>query len=342
MEGHHVTNTRHVEREIHPARRLGWKPKDPDRDVLRLGDFLTGVMPSHPASVDYFQRITSSGGWLLGRNDEFGTCGPTSFANLLLLVSTWLADAPIKVTDDDIIDLYRRSGNPDFDPATGAGDNGVDMTVMLSAAIKGGIGKNFPLAFAAVDSSDPSQEWAAGALFGGTLWGADLDVAQQHQTDVKLWDYVPGSGTWGGHAIMAAGRYTDAPGTTTDRTGLVTWQTPIDSTDTFITRQVRERYVVVFPWHLGSKQFQAGVNVPALAAAYTALTGKPFPQAPTPTPPPAPTPTPPGPTPAPTPTGDPLDVQLVKDLGTWPTDHHVGANRSAAEAIQRWRTAKHL
>jgi hypothetical protein len=339
-----VTKKRHVEREIHPTRRLGWKPKDPDRDVLRLGDFLTGVMPSHPASVDYFQRITSSGGWLLGRNQDFGTCGPTSFANLLLLTSTWLADAPIKVTDDDIIDLYRRSGNPDFDPTTGAGDNGVDMTVMLSAAIKGGIGNNFPLAFAAVDSSDPSQEWAAGSLFGGALWGADLDVAQQHQTDVGLWDYVPGSGTWGGHAIMAAGRYTDAPGTTADRTGLVTWQMPIDSTDTFITRQVRERYVVVFPWHLGSKQFQAGVNVPALAAAYTALTGKPFPQAPTP--PPAPTPTPPapdpGPTPAPTPTGDPLDVQLVKDLGTWPTDHHVGANRAAADAIQRWRTAKHL
>ncbi|MGH3779064.1 MAG: hypothetical protein ACRDRO_00165, partial [Pseudonocardiaceae bacterium] len=111
--------TRHIEREIHPTRRLGWKPKASDRDVLMLGKYLTGVMPTHPPAVDYFGRITTSGGWLLGRNDQFGTCGPTSFANLLLLVSTWLNDAPIKVTDDDIIDLYRRSGNPHFDPATG-------------------------------------------------------------------------------------------------------------------------------------------------------------------------------------------------------------------------------
>lgn len=595
--------TRHVEREIHPTRRLGWKPKDPDRDVLTLGRYLTGVMPSHPASVDYFGRITTSGGWLLGQNDRFGTCvvpdtrvltadlrwvrvgdvlvgdrllgfdetsnghgrsyragiveqaeivrkpcyelvfddgttvrcssdhrwltastvqgqlrtqqwvhaqdlkcgptrqsrvikpldvwetnnsrdggylagafdgegsldqtrhgvyanrvcfvqspnvmlaeaerclkeldyryshtvtssgtrlrvdgtprydkhrlevsprpefirfmgsirperllakldvdrlgringnvvslvgktfigeqdvvllettaqtylaeglashncGPTSFANLLLLVSTWLNDAPIKVTDDDIIDLYRRSGNPHFDPATGAGDNGVDMTVMLSAAIAGGVGGHYPLAFASVNSNDPTEVWAAGALFGGVLWGADLDVAQQHQTDTGTWDYVHGSGTWGGHAIMAAGRYTDAPGTLTDRTGLVTWQMPIDSTDTFMSHQVKERYVVIFPFHLGSRQFQAGVNVAALAADYTALTGRPFPN----TPPPAPTPTPPGPgpTPAPTPAADPLDVQLIKDLGSWPSDSHMGANARAATAINKWATAKHL
>jgi hypothetical protein len=337
MEGHHVTDTRHVEREIHPTRRLGWKPKAPDRDVLKLGDYLTGVMPTHPATVDYFQKITTAGGWLLGRNDQFGTCGPTSFANLLLLVSSWLADAPIKVTDDDIIDLYRRSGNPTFNPVTGEGDNGVDMTVMLSAAIKSGIGGNYPLAFASVNSSDPTEVWAAGALFGGVLWGADLDVAQQHQTDTKLWDYVAGSGQWGGHAIMAAGRYTDAPGTVTDRTGLVTWQTPIDSTDAFITHQVQERYVVVFPFHLGSRQFMAGVNLQALAADYTELTGKPFPNPPTP-----PVPVPPGPTPPPTPTTDPLDVQLIKDLGSWPSDTHVGANARAAAAINKWATAKHL
>lgn len=332
-----MSRDRHIEREIHPTRRLGWKPRAANRQVLKLADFLTGVTPSHPGSVDYFQKITTTGGWLLGSNDKYGTCGPTSLSNLLLLVSSWLADSPIRVTDNDILDLYKRSGNPDFNPTTGEGDNGVDMTVMLSAALKGGIGGHYPLAFASVDSTDPTQVWAAGALFGGVLWGADLDVAQQHQTDVGMWDYVPGSGQWGGHAIMAAGRYTDAPGTTTDRTGLVTWQTPINATDTFITKQVQERYVVIFPWHLGEKQFQAGVNVAALAAGYTALTDRPFPTAP-----PAPVPVPPGPTPAPTPTPDPLDAQLVKDLGTWPTDHHVGANAKAATAVQRWRQAKHL
>ena len=298
---------RHHEHVVIPGKRLGMRPRDPRRQLLRLGDYLTGRLPDHPPRVDYFARVPT---WCLGRNTEFGTCGPTSFANLTLLVSTWLAGAPIKPTDDDIIDLYRRSGNPDFDPATGAGDNGVDMTVMLAEAVKNGIGVGGgtgtvkPLAFAAVNGHDPDEVWAAGALFGGTLWGCDLTQSQAGQ---QVWDTVPGDAPWGGHAVLAAGRYDDQTGTRSDRTGLVSWADPtFDATDVFIQQQVPERYAVIFDWHLNLRTFIKGVNMTTLAADYTQLTGRPFPSS--------------GPTPVPTPPTpgmEPADQELMKALNPW-------------------------
>lgn len=312
----------HTETMRIPGQRLGRKPRDPSRPVLKLRDYLTGTIPPHPQTVDYFSRIP---GWCLGANDRFGTCGPTSLANHLLLVSSWLASAPIRVTDNDVFDLYRRSGNPNFDPTTGADDNGVDMTVMLSAAVQGGIGGFHPVAFALVDGSDPEEIRAAGAIFGCVLWGADLSVAQQQQ---QMWDYVPGSPVWGGHAIAAAGRYTDAPTPVLDRTGLLTWARPLDATDIFITQQVTERYVVIWPWHLGTKGFQQGVNQAALAADYQAFTGRPFP-----------TPVTPPPTPPPPPVTDPNAV-LVKAVWPWVTQFHVDPRaKTVSAALTAWRKA---
>ena len=314
---------RHTEHAIVPGRRLGRRPRDVARPLLRLGDYLTGRLPDHPPAVDYFARVPR---WCLGRNTDFGTCGPTSFANLVLLVSTWLADAPIMPTDDDIIDLYRRSGNPDFDPHTGLGDNGVDMTVMLAECVKHGIGRGSdgkplaqPLAFAAVNGNDPDEVWAASALFGATLWGADLTQAQAEQ---QVWDTVPGDPAWGGHAILAAGRYNDQTGTLNDRTGLVSWADPsFDATDAFITNQVPERYVVIFDWHLRSRQFLNGINLTTLAADYTALTGRPFPL-------PAP-----GPTPGPNP-----DQALMAALDPW--ERSWPTSTKPKTAYRLWRTNK--
>lgn len=340
--------SRHVEKQFVPGRRLGRRPRDESRPLLKLGDYLTGALPAHPPSVDYFSRVPN---WILGGNDKFGTCGPTSLANHLLLVSTWLADAPITVTDNDVYDLYRRSGNPQFNPTTGADDNGVDMTVMLSAAVKGGIGGYKPLAFAAVNGSDPTEVRTAGAIFGGTLWGVDLDVAQQQQTNTKAaWDYVSGSRDWGGHAIMAAARYSEFTNTILDRTGLISWILELDATDLFMSRQLQERYIVIWPWHLGTKAFQENIDLTALAADYQALTGRPFPAVtPTPTPP-APTPVPPGPTPtppAPTPgpcvdAADRALATVLRPLATQTPRWWSRTDPALITAARTWITAKGL
>lgn len=293
----------HIDNLNRPDRKVGLRPTDPERlaAAKRMGRFLlTSVLPTHPDSADYMAKIKK---WILGGNDRFGTCGPTSVANFVLLVTSWLAAYGLEFTDDEVFDLYRRSGNPNFNPATGADDNGVDMTVMLTELVRGGIGfgdRNVKaLAFAALpDSHDTEQLWGAAVRFGGVLWGADLAQAQDKQTTAGLWDYVARSRSWGGHAILAGPRFVDQPGTAADRTGLVTWAEPINATDTFIGKQVAEAYIVILPWHLQDKTFLANTDLATLAADYTEITGKPFPVV-VPTPPVDPNPpVDPPPTPA--------------------------------------------
>ena len=48
-------------------------------------------------------------------------------------------------------------------------------------------------------------------------------------------------------------------------------------TDNFWANGVEESWVVIWPEHLGSKEFLAGVDLAAFAADYTAITGQPFP-----------------------------------------------------------------
>jgi hypothetical protein len=310
-----------IELERHPTRRLGRRPPT-NKPALRLAPLLTGVIPAAPPSADHFSAIAH---WILGGNDRYGDCGPVSVANQRLLVTSYLAGAPHVVTQDEIFDLYRRSGNPNFDPATGAGDDGVDMQTMLEALIADGIGGTKALAFAKVNVTN-EQEWqAAIAIFGSLLFGVTLETAQSTGT---LWDYHI-SRIWGGHAIVC-GRYreNDAPGTDEpDRTGVVSWAEVIDMTDAFIDHQLDEAWVVIWPETLGTTQFQQGIDLATLAADYTALTDRPFPVQPGPEPSPA---------------TDAADATLAAAVRLWAFARHSGANRRAALAVQAWLKAKGL
>src|SRR4051794_23725983 len=120
----------------HPTRKLGRRPPS-GKPALMLGDFLkAGVAPAHPATGDHFKQLEFG----LYENDQFGDCGPTSVANLVRLVTGGLLGTEIQPSQDDVFDLYRRSGNPNFDPKTDADDNGVDMQTMLEALLSGGNG----------------------------------------------------------------------------------------------------------------------------------------------------------------------------------------------------------
>lgn len=254
---------------------LGKKPPA-NRVSLRMKDLLTGV-PATPVAADNFSRVRK---WHLGENDRYGTCGPTYVANSLLLTTTYLSNTPVYVSDDDIIDLYRRSGNPNFPRQ----DGGVVIQDMLEELLKNGIGGHKPLAFASVEPGDMDTLDRCIALFGGVGLGLDLKVPQQTQ---DVWDAVGGR-EWGGHAVLS-GRYVDPAGQVSDRTGIITWAQVVDMTRDFVQLQEDECWVVIWPEHLGDKSFLEGVDVPALAAAYEELTGRPFPMV---APPPAPNPSP--------------------------------------------------
>jgi hypothetical protein len=252
--------------------------------ALRFADFWTGAIPEHSPAADHFAEVDD---WGLWGNDQYGDCGPVSYGNLRKLISRYLGDLEDDVTQADVFALYKLV-NPDFDPDTGRGDNGVDMQTMLEMALEHGFGKDAkkPLAFASVNPGNLDELRAAVETFGGVLLGVDLETAQQAQTDAGLWDYRRSS-EWGGHAVLC-GRYVDEPQDSADRSGVVTWAQVVDFTDAFAARQLEEVWLVIFEEHLGTKQFKQGVDLEALAATYKALTGKTFPIAPAPQPTPDP------------------------------------------------------
>ena len=273
----------------HDSFKLG--RKQPKRaPSLKAADFLTYEAVQHSENVDHFEKVPQ---WILGENDQHGTCGPTSSANNYLDITTYLTGTPINVGDDAVIDLYKRSGNPNFP----ADDNGVDMQTMFEAQLKGGLGGHKPIAFAQVDHTNLDEILYAIEVFGGVQYGVNLQTAQQSQTRPNgLWDYQR-SGEWGGHAIYV-GRYSDPAGDLSDRTACITWQMIVDMTDAFEQHQLDEVWLVIWPEHLGTAQFKAGVDLEALKAAYKDLTGRDLP-VPDPAPPsPGPEPTPPQPAPS--------------------------------------------
>jgi hypothetical protein len=339
-----MPRTYHLEAALttpHAGRHLGRNPADPARLARTVKLRFTGTLPPHPISADH---LTSVPRWMLGGNDRFGTCGPTYVANSAVLTWHWLKGEEITVPDDAIWDLYRRSGNPNFNPQTDADDNGVDMTVMLSALVKGGITITHangttetikPLAFAQ-HATDIDTVRAVTSIFGHDGFGLDLDQAQQAQTDRGLWDYAP-SGPWGGHAVLG-GSYTSAAGAGQRDESVVTWAEVCGTTDSFLSHQLSEAYVIVWAPVWDHPAFQAGVDQAALAADYQAVTGRPFP-APAPVPPPPPPPPPP-PVPG-TIRIDPADTALDHAIPTsWLHGRHIGDAGRVAGAIHTWRTAK--
>lgn len=290
---------------------LGRRPHDPDRPTLKLARYLAGQVPKHPVYADYLAQVND---WGLYGNDLYGDCGPVAVANQRKQVSLYLAGSEQSPTQDDVFALYRTQ-NPDFDPATGQGDNGVVLADMLSALLEVGIGGVKPLAYAAVDVTNPDEVRAAIALFGSVLLGVDLDVAQQAQTDAGgPWDYVRRSSEWGGHAIMSGAYTSDTSKGATDLS-VVSWGERIGVTDEFCARQLQEAWVLLWPEVLGTAEFEQGIDLSALAADYEQLTGRSFPALePTPEPPaPEPVPAPPAPQPSPAPPGPPSPVPSDPD-----------------------------
>jgi hypothetical protein len=319
----------------HPQLKLGKRPPKRAR-ALRLAQFVdiaaAAAAPTYPIVDDNFQTFVAAGRTFgLYRNDAFGVCGPTMIANSRRL-ATFGAGAYEEPSQEDVFDLYRRSGNPDFDPATGTDDNGVDNQTMLEEAHRNGIGGVKCLAFASVDHTDLDEMRAAINRFDFLCTGVNLDIAQQGQSNgaSPVWSYVKGSPSWGGHDVLTA-KYTSDPARDAE---CVSWAQFIDMTDEFVLQQLDEAWVVIWPETYAK---MTDVERRALAAAYEALTGRPFPVQP-----PAPAPVPPEPTPAPTPTPGPsfvdVDQQLADAARSWLSRrwHAPHERRALRVAMQDW------
>jgi hypothetical protein len=220
--------------------------------------------------------------FMLGGNDKYGTCGPTSIANYLVIDYAKHGET-ITVTDEAVFELYRYSGNPNFDPDTDADDNGVDMKVLLRAFAKHGMEitrangqteRVYPAAWAQLSHQDPGSLSDGIGLAGAIVCGQVLDTAQQKQTDAHppLWNYRK-SAEWGGHATVY-GTYTGVTKAGLADAKTASWAMLIGTTDSYVSRQLDEAYLIVSPATLAGDAFNAAVNKAAFLAAYKAETGK--------------------------------------------------------------------
>lgn len=304
----------------HPSMKLGLKPHGKsDGQLLALR--WKAVPPFEPR-VDRFAGVTLG----LDANDQYGDCGPTSCDNHYRVTSRVLGGVEVDATLDQVFALYRASGNPGFDPATGADDNGVDMATMLSAVRKVGLAGKRILAFGRLTDTSDESIYAAISLFGAVLFAVDLQTAQQNQP--TTWDYKKSS-AWGGHAIVA-GAYDSSRGTV----DVFTWGDRVTTTAAFRSHQLSEVWVPLWPEVVQSDKFVTSVDVPTLAAAFHQLTGEQWPAAVNP---PAPTP---GPSPLPSPASD-ADKVLAQAAQDWVMNHrHTGEAGQVATALRAWLAAK--
>jgi hypothetical protein len=287
----------------HSQFKLGLIPHcKPDDQLLHL-EWATGI-PPYETKVDRIAQIQMA----LDENDRFGDCGPTSCDNHNRITTLVELGREIDATLAEVFDLYRRSGNPDFNPSTGAGDNGVDMATMLGALRMGGLGSRKIVAYARLKDMSDASIMAAIDIFGAVLLAVDLQIAQQDQTNQPnpTWDYVPGTGEWGGHAVCAG-----AYDSTTGEIDVVSWRLRVRTTRAFRAQQLQEVWVPIWPELLQSNKFVTTINGEALAQAFNALTGGTLP-IPVPDPAPVPAPTPaPTPDPTPTPVAPPGDDSFL-------------------------------
>jgi len=133
----------------------------------------------------------------------------------------------------------------------------------------------------------------------------------------------------GGHSVLVGGYGSPAlpsPALGGDEK-FITWAQETSFTDRFWAMEMEECWAVIWPEHLGSKEFLAGVDLAAFAADYTAITGKPFPA--------------PAPVPVPVPPPASADDALEAVAGPWAAKSRTRPDLITLQAaIRAWETAK--
>jgi hypothetical protein len=300
---------------------LGRKPEKESSPRLHLSTFLKAT----PVSPIVDNPPATKTDWPMDQNDEWGCCVVAGMDHALEAIHASFG-LPHTPWDRDTILAYYRTQNPGFDPsdpAHGPGSNddgGMVVQEFLSYMVKQGV----ILGFARIDQTDKAEVHAAIYLGLAIVTGEDLDVAQQRQA---VWDFVPGSASWGGHCTTWVG-YDGSTDT------CVTWGELVRMTDAFVQNQVSEAWFVITQAHIDNPSFRAGFDLPKFAEAYTNITGRAFPAPVSPVEPPTPVPpTPPTPEPVPGPVTPP-------EPSWWPSGdvltHIEHAAQRAKVSIEAW------
>jgi hypothetical protein len=249
--------------------KFGRKP--PKRaPALQLSRYLTGTIPDHPAAADYLARLS---GWQMLGNDQYGDCVAVTWANTRRLVTAALS-AENYPPMSQVTTVYETQ-NPGFPQQ----DEGMDIQTLLEWLTKNaGPDGVKALGFASVDYTNPDEVKAAIAIFGSVWTGLNvLDANMTQFSGGQPWDWS-NSPVDGGHSVITGGYGTGGAGQLGGDEKFITWAQETSFTDNFWSHGIEEAWVVIWPEHLGSAEFLAGMDMATFAADYQEITGKPFPR----------------------------------------------------------------
>lgn len=131
---------------------------------------------------------------------------------------------------------------------------------------------------AAFGKIDPAKHDPAISIFGCLVTVVTVRFANVDDYNARRpWDYHPESAVYGYHAVASVGHRDQAA----DDVRFVTWTREQSFTQAFWAHDVAI-WGVILPEHLKSKEFMAGMDLPALADAFQTLTGRvlPIPEVP--------------------------------------------------------------
>lgn len=237
-----------------------------NKPALRLSSILTGIVPDHPPAVDHL----AIGGWQMLGNDRWGDCVAVTWANVRRLL-TLLAGAESYPGLDQVLQVYKTQ-NPAFPNQ----DEGMYIQALLELLVSvGGPDGVKPLAFAKVDHTSEAELEAAISIFGYVWVGFGVQARNMSEDfPDNPFEYRPSDRWVGGHSVIVGGYDSDHFGYD-ER--MATWARESGFTENGWRNLVDEVYAVIWPEHLGTAQFQQGVDKEKLAAAFKAITGRELP-----------------------------------------------------------------
>lgn len=238
--------------------KFGRNPRDFSKPALRLEDYVTASgLPAAPLCVDRASKVTS---WPMYGNDSIGDCTIAAAGHMIQGWSAY-ANTEATIAQPDVITAY--SAVSGYDPATGANDNGAQMSDVCAYWKNTGIGGHKIAGYAALgDPTDLTLLRQVLNTFGTVYVGINCPQSAQQEFG-QIWEYDPASPIAGGHAISLQQ-------TVTGQNGIfhfTTWGALQKATIAFVEHYVEEAWCVVSnDWITANGTSVEGLNLTQLLA----------------------------------------------------------------------------
>jgi len=236
--------------------KFGKLPKDPSMKFVQLRNFLDAQSLPPANYADWTTKIAS---WPMMDNDNYGDCVMAMQGHAIQVFSEYGTGTEDIPSDAAILAAYLQQ--------TGGADNGLNIATSLGLFVQNGLCGEELAAYAAVDYTQQNMVMLGVQLFGGIGLGINLPSnwqtainAGEPWTDTRL----PPNQMMG-HAIWIVKTEVDGP-------TCVTWGQLQKMSWAWFQKYADEAYVLVSPeWANGAP---VGVNMTALLADYTLITGQ--------------------------------------------------------------------